>query len=130
MVATLFAVAGTLLGVVMGWLLSARSQQKAWRKEEWRELFSTLERCQQTIKRAKVNTPGGLSMYAFDQIREAQLEGARVIQDRLFIQKLSDLAGPKIAAPPESAFSVTVFNTRWAAMHSKLLGLARRDLGL
>jgi hypothetical protein len=152
-----------LFGVVVGWLLSARTQQKGWeknsKKEEWRELRSTLERCQQKIKSVKVAVPnlGDMSGEAYDEVREAELEGARVIQDRLFIlellqnnkvkedwdeiQKLAELPGPspgmvydKSNMPPaktaQSTFSVTTFNARWVAMHSKLVNLARKDLGL
>jgi hypothetical protein len=146
----LWSALGPLIGVVLGWLLSTRSQESVWvtnsRKEEWRELISTLQRCQQTIREVKSKLPQGMTISAREPIREAQLEGARVILDRIFIleslkknsvkedwdriQRMSDLASPLVAAPLQSAFSLTDFDKEWSALHSKLADLARKDLRL
>lgn len=141
-----------LVGSVIGSWITYRWQLRQWklnsRKEEWRELIGTLTRCAQQIV---VAMSTALSTFAARaEVSEAQLEGSRVIRDRLFItsvlgteriqdrwieiEKLANSAIPHEAVvdPPFKGpvFSVTQFQSKWSALHAKLVALAQKDLGI
>ena len=144
-------VAGSLGGTTLGWFLGSWSQKRAWflnsRKEEWRELISTLERCKQAIREAKATIPFSMITLAAGQaIRDSQLEGARVIRDRLFIsevlkknkvkedwdkiQQISNLATYDVKSPVNHPFTVSEFDKAWSEMYSKLTDLIEKDFKL
>ena len=80
---------GSLLGTVATLIVSSRQRRKEWlrdsKKQEWRELISTLAR---SVHYILDNSPGHLIAVSGEQqkgVLQANAEARSVIEDRIFI---------------------------------------------
>lgn len=130
----------------------AKWERERWeldsRREEWRRLLGTLTTCVHRIMTAKCGPqsqkfPASLGWESDDAIREALLEAAQVIQNRVFvrdellsfnledawkeIEKQGDFPPVAINANV-TVFNFTDFQQNWKHLHNRLVEAARRDL--
>jgi hypothetical protein len=119
---------GPLVGIFVGHVLIRSWQQKQWmldrRKEEWRELLTTLTRSFVTI--CKLTGP----MRALD---EAQTVAQTTIRDRIFIAKeVKELKIYETWVTATRAFEKDMiympFAEQYAVINAKIVDAATKDL--
>jgi hypothetical protein len=127
---------GPLVGILVGHVLSRSWQQKQWmldrRKEEWRELLTTLTRSFVTICRltGPMRVLDGDDMRALD---EAQTVAQTTIRDRIFIAKeLKELKIYETWVGAARAFEKDMiympFAEQYAVLNAKIVAAATKDL--
>jgi hypothetical protein len=127
---------GPLIGILVGHILTRSWQQKQWmldrRKEEWRELLTTLTRSFVTI--CKLTGPmralDGDDMRALD---EAQTVAQTTIRDRIFIAKeVKELKIYETWVTATRAFEKDMiympFAEQYAVINAKIVDAATKDL--
>lgn len=126
---------GPFLGILVGHFLTRSWQQKQWmldrRKEEWRELLTTLTRSFVTICKY-----GPMSVLDSDDMRavdEAQTVAQTTIRDRVFIaREVKELNISETWAKAARAFekdrTFMPFAEQYALINARIVDAATKDL--
>jgi hypothetical protein len=136
LVVAIVGICGTLSGVLLGQWMSQRSQRKQWRmdkrKEEWRELLTTLTHSFATI----CQLTGPMMVLDSDDQRklsDAQTIAQTTIRDRIFIAK--EVKNLKIyetwvtAARQFEVDKVYIpFSEQYALMNARIVDAATKDV--
>ncbi len=135
-VLVLWSVIAPLVGILVGHYLTRSWQQKQWmqdrRKEEWRELLTTLTRSFATI----CKFTGPVMVLDEDDMRtldEAQTVAQTTIRDRIFIAKeVKELeiyeTWVKAARAFEKDMTYMPFAEQYAVINAKIVDAATKDM--
>lgn len=130
-----WAAVGPLVGVRYGSQLAERVQRQHWlsdnKKQEYRELLSTLSR----IQRLLLQVGGLVSGEEERMIREAENETWRIIQDRVFIAETMQEIGllsrwAKIINKLQTEMQHAVFLNDMVELRKDILAAALKELGI
>jgi hypothetical protein len=134
---------GPLAGIVIGHALTRSWQRKQWvldnKKQEYRELLTTLTRCHAAITRltSLVETPMVIPdrnrSADYNSLLETHAEALNVIRDRIFIAdnvKRMDILNRWLQATKlyQEQQDVTAFRTRFEAISDLIVSSSAREL--
>jgi hypothetical protein len=126
---------GSFVGSTATLYLSSRQRRKEWlrdsKKQEWRELISTLARSAHYIRH---NSPGHLLATSGEQqkgVLQANAEARSVIEDRIFIAH--QMQSGNILERWQLLVNETDFSRTceyWNQLHTDLVTAAHKDCGI